>query len=191
MKGSEILLPMFFLQLLAMRIEHLMQQHIASIASLHHFIRRRSVARDHNLAVASLELVPISFLPYSMLNRKRRDRNVLVAINHSRLDFMNIHLVSGGVSLLQSALANSHIFRPCLFDVRSHALQPVWTISLQRFFPSQHPGRKNQVWITQRVVRMQMGYKNNVQFFGLQGSDPILLRRRRAPHYSRTAAFRK
>src|ERR1039457_2521635 len=185
MKGSEILLPMFFLQLISTGIEYLVQQHIASIASLHHFIRRRSVARDHNLAVASLELVPISFLPYSMLNRKRRDRNVLVAINHSRLDFMNIHPVPGGVSLLQSAPANSHIFRPCLFDVRSHALQPVRTISLQRFFPSQHPWRTNQVWITQRVVRMQMGYKNNVQFFGLQGSNTIFFFRSRGPVFCR------
>src|ERR1700680_317890 len=61
------------------------------------------------------------------------------------------------------------------------------TISLQRLRPPQHPRRKNQVRIAQRVIRMQMRYKNDLQSFCLQSRHPILLRRRCPPHHSRTA----
>src|SRR6266851_4024371 len=137
MERSEIFLPMFILQLVAMRIKHFMQQHIAPIASLHHFVRGRSVAGDHDLPIASLELISIGFLPYPMPNRKRSDRNVLVAIHHSWLYLVHINLVSRGVSLLQSPPPNPHIFRPSFLDVRSHILQPMRTVSLQRLFRSE------------------------------------------------------
>src|SRR5208282_3630703 len=104
MKRTKVFLPMWVKQLVTMRIKHLMQQHIAAIASLHHFIGGRSVARNHNLPIVSLELISISFFPYSMLNRKRSDRNVLVAIDHSRPDLMHIDLVSRSIRLLQSPL---------------------------------------------------------------------------------------
>ena len=122
-----------------------------------------------------------------MLHRKRSNRNVLVAIHHSRPDLMHVDFVSRSVSLLQSPPPNPHIFRPSFLDVRSHILQPMRTISLQRLRPPQHPRRKNQVRIAQRVIRMQMRYKNDLQFFCLQSRNPILLRRRRPPHHSRTA----
>src|SRR5271166_5030852 len=105
MKSGEIFLPMSFFQLLAVRIKHLMQQHIASLASLHHFIGGCGISRNHNLPIASLKLISIGLFPYSMLNRKRSDRNILVAINHSRLDLMNIDLVTGSIRPLPSALA--------------------------------------------------------------------------------------
>src|SRR6266849_9128034 len=106
MERSEIFLPMFILQLVAMRIKHFMQQHIAPIASLHHFVRGRSVAGDHDLPITSLKLISIGFLPYPMPNRKRSDRNVPIAINDSRLNRMHNNLVSRGVSLLQSLPPN-------------------------------------------------------------------------------------
>src|SRR5580700_10734789 len=69
--------------------------------------------------------------------------------------------------------------------MRSHILQSMWTVSLQRLRPPQHPGRKNQVRIPQRVIRMQMSYKNNLQLFSLKRRDPIRFRRRSAPHHTR------
>src|SRR5260370_9441267 len=187
MKRPKILLPVLFLQLLSMRVINLVQQHIAPIASLHHFVRRRGIARYHNLPIASLELISIGLFPYPMLHRKRSHRNVFVAIPHSRPERMHVDFVSRSVRLLQSAPPNPHILFPSLLDVRSHILQPMRTISLQRLRPPQHPRRKNQVRIAQRVIRMQMRYKNDLQFFCLQSRHPILLRRRCPPHHSRTA----
>src|SRR5713101_8241716 len=125
-----------------MRVIHLMEQHIAPIASLDHFIRRRSITRNHNFSIPSLKRVAISLFPYPMLNRKRGHRNVRVAINHPSPNLMHLDLVSSCVSLLQSPLSNPHIFRPSLLEVRSHALQPTRTISLQPLRPPQHPGEK-------------------------------------------------
>ena len=61
-----------FLQFVAMRIENLMQQHIATIAGLHHFIGRCRIAGNHNLPIPSLELISISLFPCPMLHRKRQ-----------------------------------------------------------------------------------------------------------------------
>jgi hypothetical protein len=164
-----------------------MQQHIAPIASLDHFVGRRSIARNHNLPITSLKRISISVFPYSVPHRKRSHGNVFVAIHHSRPDLMHVDSVSRSVRLLQSPPPNPHILCPSLLDVRSHILQPMRTISLQRFRPPKHPRRKNQVRIAQRVIRMQMRYKNDLQFFCLQSRNPILLRRRCPPHHSRTA----
>ncbi len=122
MKRPKIFLPVCVLQLFPMRIENFMQQHIAPIASLHHLIRRRSITRKNNLPVVSLQRIPISLFPYPMLHLKRSNRNVRVAIHHSRLNLMHIHLVSRSVSLLQSPPPNPHILRPRLLDMRSHIL---------------------------------------------------------------------
>lgn len=100
---------------------------------------------------------------------------------------MYIDLVPGSISLLQSTPPNPHIFRPSFLDVRSHVLQTTRSISLQRLFSPQYPRRKNQVGITQRVIRMQMRYKNNLQFASLKRRNPILLCRRCPPYDSRTA----
>src|SRR6202453_3929451 len=187
MKHSEIFLPMRVLQLLAVRIKNFVQQQVASIASLHHFIGGRSVARKHNLPIMSLERVSISFLPNPMLDRKGGDRNIVVAIHHSWLNLMHIDFVSCSVSLLQSAPPNAHILHPSLLDVRSHILQPMRTISLERLRPSQHPRRKNQIRIAQRVVGMQVSYKNNLQFLSLKSPNSIPPPRAPPPHHPRTA----
>jgi hypothetical protein len=170
-----------------MRIKNLMQQNIASIASVHHFIRRRCISRNHNLPIAGRERVPIRLFPYPMLNRKRSNRNVCVAIHNSRPNLMYLDLVSSRVSLLQSPPPNLNVFRPGLLDVRSHILKPTRTISLQGFFSPQHPRRKNQIRIPQRVIRMQMSDKNNLQFLSLQSRNPIPFRRCRPSHHSRSA----
>ncbi len=61
------------------------------------------------------------------------------------------------------------------------------TISLQRLGSPQHPRRKNQVRIPERVIRMQMSNKNNLQLRSLQSRNPIFLRGCRSPHHSRPA----
>ena len=72
-----------------------------------------------------------------------------------------------------------------LEDVIRHPLDSAGTINLQRHAPSKYPRCENQVWITHRMVGVQMRHEDRSQVDGIQrGNAPINERRLRTPDYS-------
>src|ERR1035438_2571811 len=122
-----------------MRVIHLMQENVTTVTSLHDLIGRGRIAGEHNFAIASLERIPESFFPYSMLDGKCCDRYVFVAIYNARPNFMNVHFEAGGVGLLEALPTDSDIVRPSFLNMRGHVFQAVRPIGFERIFSSQHP----------------------------------------------------
>ncbi len=159
---------------------NLMHQHIAPMASLRDHIGRPRIPRNHDApAIRGIEPVPKRLRPLPMRHPKRSHRNIRIPINHPTLDLMRMNFVARLIRRLASINPNPDILPISLGYMPRHPPNPPRTIKFKRHSPLQSPRSKNQIRQPDRMVRVQMSSKRNLQ---IRRFNP---RRNRSPNHPR------
>ena len=70
--------------------------------------------------------------------------------------------------MFQTLNSNLVIFSISLQDMKGHVPKTRGSVRLKRLFSAQHPRTKNQIGITERVIRMQMRDENRFEIDDIQ-----------------------
>src|SRR5258708_30398639 len=166
-----------------------MDQDIAAVAVVDYALRRARVARDHNSSIRSFEPVTERLRYLAVVDQKRFHRHVAVLVHEARADLVDVDLVSAVIVLgeipLHAFCADSDVLFPRFADVVRPRLDADWPVDLHGPAPAHDPGRENQVWIPDSVIRMQMGYKGRLELRELKSLHSLLVGGRGSPDNAR------
>src|SRR5215813_10877657 len=111
-----------------------------------------------------------------MLCRKGSDSDVLVLVDHTGGDFMDVHFISiGELTLIPVGVgARLYIDAVGFNDVFGHGLDSLWAIDLQWHPSSYGPRAEDKVGIANRVIRVQMSNEGYFQICGFECFDSFV-----------------
>jgi len=93
-----------------------------------------------------------------MPSRESRNHDICVLVDDTRFDLVGVHVTALGEFVLIPIriCARVDIDPVCFHQVGSHRVQALWAVHLQGESPADCPRREYQVWVSDRVIRMQM-----------------------------------
>jgi hypothetical protein len=108
-----------------------------------------------------------------MLRCKGSYRDVRIFIYDTRDDLVRIHFMTVLKRSLIAIGVGARIYvRPVRFEqVLRHGFEAFGSVDFHRLAPTKRPWRKDQIWIPDRVVGMQVRREGNSQSGGLESRD--------------------
>src|SRR5919198_5640013 len=117
-----------------------------------------------------------------MIDRERYHCDVLVFIDNTGLDLVDIDFVSGLVGVLQTLRPSLNVGRVCLQNMFCHLSSPRRSIDRQRALPSHNPWCEKNVRKAERVIGMEMRDESYFEIRWLQSSHAFVSSCCRAPN---------
>src|SRR5262249_24947539 len=82
-----------------------------------------------------------------------------------------VHGISSFAALLEAVGSDVDVLLPSFLDVFGHTAQAPWAVGLQVLASAEDPGAKDQVWISQGVIRVEMGDEDRFEVLDFESCD--------------------
>ena len=165
----------------------LVNQHVAATTGIDRFLRRVRVARDDDTAIRRVEAVAVTL--HGVLRGEGSHRHIFVLVDDARTNLVRIHVVAlRECSLIAIGIgARLDVNTVGFEEMLSHSLEALGAIDLERDTTPNRPRGEDQVWVTDRMVRVKVGNERDAQPRRFECLDTFVEKRCvSAPHYSST-----
>ncbi len=162
-------------------------QDVAAVAGLDHGVSGCGIARDDDGAVGSFKSESEGELPGAVGYRKCGHRHILVLVDLSGLDLVDIDLDSSRILGLAAMEADFDVLGVGGEDVVGHRSDPGRSEDREWFFPFEYPGCEDEVGVAGRVVGVKVGDEKPRKIGHVEGRHAGEMGRRCAANDTGTA----